>query len=1169
MTATPALTTDLKAQVKLLADDLRKRLEENSELLVEWKRIHLEAQAKDRTAMSWVDWREDRIDQAAVAWVLTTVFIRFCEDNSLVKPVWISGPVHRRQEALDAQLAYFRKTPEHTDREWLVSAIDYLGTLPATSALVDTHSALEYVSPSGDAVTKIVEFWRRRGDDGALIHDLSDGSLSTRFLGDLYQDLSGYAKDKYALLQTPVFVEEFILDRTLEPALAERPLEGFRMIDPTCGSGHFLLGAFARILDRWHKRAPGVELQARVQTALDAIHGVDLNPIAIAIARFRLMTAALRACELRSLEDAPAFKFHLAVGDSLIHGPDENVIPGLEARSSFMPFHYATEDGSVLMDLLHEGRYDAVVGNPPYITVDDGAVNRIYRSKFGKICKGSYALSVPFMVEFFALAKKGEDSGWVGMITSNSFMKRRFGAPLIEEFLPKIDLKIVIDSEGAWIAGHNTDGTPTVILVGRRQPPASRQVRCVLSKGKRETRVHGNEGQGPYWSALTGHLDEPGWDSEWITIADLDRSLLSRHPWSLSGGGAVELKALIDGTSAKTLGAIAADVGLGAVTREDDAYMLGSAALARWRVSDRHQRPLVEGRSIREWGVNDAMESLWPYNPLTLAAECDPYAYRLLWPCRTILADRTAYGQTQVERGLQWFEYSMFFRARYKKDFSIAVPTVSTSVHAALIHGNLVFKDTAIVIILREDPTSQWPFFLLGALNSSVACFWIKENSQPKGGAAGISWLRTYQVNGATLQKLPLPSSHSSDRARILDSLAQELTSYEPRASFATGAPSALTLGAARVKESETFTRMVSLQEESDWEFYRLYGVIDDDMTYSGDDLPEIIPGERAFEIALAQNGQQSIWFERNGSMPVTDIPHNWPTGYRELVKRRISLIASNPYIKLLEKPEYKRRWQRVSWEKRQEQALRNWLLDRLEDPKLWFDSQRRPSPRSMAQLADIVNRDAEMVSMLALWEGRPDVPVTDSLKRLLEDEAVPFHSGYRYKESGLGKRKAWEEIWTLQRREDAGEKIQIDVPPKYTAADFTKASYWKHRGKLDVPKERFILYPDASRDGDGTPLLGWAGWDHAEQALALASIIHDREQEGWSDERLVPLVAGLAELQPWVDQWHGDVHPVYNVPLAAFCAEELARRAAQVSMTIEQLRWWRPEKKGKGRGKG
>ena len=88
------------------------------------------------------------------------------------------------------------------------------------------------------------------------------------------------------------------------------------------------------------------------------------------------------------------------------------------------------------MEILEEGRYDAVVGNPPYITVKDKALNKIYRSKFGKVCKGKYALTVPFMVQFFALAKRGEQSGWVGMITSNSFMKREFGVPLIETYLP-------------------------------------------------------------------------------------------------------------------------------------------------------------------------------------------------------------------------------------------------------------------------------------------------------------------------------------------------------------------------------------------------------------------------------------------------------------------------------------------------------------------------------------------------------------------------------------------------------------------------------------------------------------------------------------------------------------------------------------------------------------
>jgi hypothetical protein len=364
---------------------------------------------------------------------------------------------------------------------------------------------------------------------------------------------------------------------------------------------------------------------------------------------------------------------------------------------------------------------------------------------------------------------------------------------------------------------------------------------------------------------------------------------------------------------------------------------------------------------------------------------------------------------------------------------------------------------------------------------------------------------------------------------------------------------------------------MIAVQEELDWEVYRLYGLIDEDLTYSGDDLPGLALGERAFEIALAravENGdEETAWFARHGSTPITEIPGLWPSGYRELVQRRLDMMESNPFIRLLEKPEYKRRWAQEPWEKRQERALRDWLLDRLEDRSFWFDPQERPRPRSVGQLADDVGRDADLVSVLALWEGRPDVPVTQSLVRLLADEAVPFLAAYRYKDSGLSKREEWEQTWALQRREDAGEDVgPIPVPPKYTSADFRKASYWHARGKLDVPKERFILYPDAGRETDPTPLFGWAGWDHAQQSLALSVIIADREKDGWADDRLVPLVAGLGELQPWVDQWHGEVDPAYGLSLAAFCREQLTARAAQVGKTAVELAAWRAATATRGR---
>src|SRR6516164_2750838 len=98
MTASPALTTDLQRQVLVLEDDLRARVAADPEMEGRWKQEHQRALTKERTAASWVAWRDDRVTQAAVACVLASVFLRFCEDNALVSPVWISGPEHRRQE---------------------------------------------------------------------------------------------------------------------------------------------------------------------------------------------------------------------------------------------------------------------------------------------------------------------------------------------------------------------------------------------------------------------------------------------------------------------------------------------------------------------------------------------------------------------------------------------------------------------------------------------------------------------------------------------------------------------------------------------------------------------------------------------------------------------------------------------------------------------------------------------------------------------------------------------------------------------------------------------------------------------------------------------------------------------------------------------------------------
>ena len=287
----PALLSDLQKLLQRLEADLLQR-SESAEVPEVGQRLREEyerAKKAQRTAQNYEDWRSDAITQAAAAWVLSCVFVRFLEDNRLIDPPKIAGPGKRLQQARDEWELYLGKAKQPNERDYLLSVFDELARLPGTKEVFGPHNPIRELPNwlSGDGARDMLAFFQKidanSAESNKLIHDFTDPAWETRFLGDLYQDLSEAARKKYALLQTPEFVEEFILDRTLEPALnefgraekitktAQQELPGvnlegqerlyapFRMIDPACGSGHFLLGSFRRILDRWQRNEPGAK----------------------------------------------------------------------------------------------------------------------------------------------------------------------------------------------------------------------------------------------------------------------------------------------------------------------------------------------------------------------------------------------------------------------------------------------------------------------------------------------------------------------------------------------------------------------------------------------------------------------------------------------------------------------------------------------------------------------------------------------------------------------------------------------------------------------------------------------------------------------------------------------------------------------------------------------
>ena len=1198
------LLTDLKVQVKALEADLRLNGVTNSTTAAELRREWQAARDAQRTAAAFEMWREDRVTQVAVAWILGTVFVRFCEDNDLIEYPVIAGPGDRIAVARERQAKFFEESPELTDRDWIVEGFNALSVSPVAGGLFETHNPMWSIYPSHEAAKALLAFWRDQDADAQIIHDFTDDTGNTRFLGNLYQDLSEHAKKTYALLQTPEFVEEFILKYTLDPAIAEFGLEPepphghpdlprrLRVIDPACGSGHFLLGAFHRLLAAWQNQAGDTDKWILIARALESVHGVDKNPFAAAIARFRLMLAAMRAADVDRLTAQVDFPLNIAVGDSLIHG---YASAGKQGELGFSggpdTYTYRTEDIDDYIKSVHIlafGTYHAVFANPPYITVKDKEESDAYRILYGS-CYREYSLSVPFAERIFKLAVRGSldgiGAGYTGQITANSFMKREFGKKLIEEFFPRLDLTHVIDTSGAYIPDH---GTPTVILFGRWQYPRQHStIRAVLSV-RGEPSQPTDPSRGHVWHAIVDQIDNPGSESEWISVADIERDRFVKHPWSLSGGGAAELVKALRQVSSVQLGGRILLIGRTTHTGYDEAYFAPLGVWARHGVAEKRRILIVEGEIVRDWHISVATEAIFPYNEKLLADLSDAASCQLLWCNRVYLRTRREPGGTHEEIGLTWYEWSRWHPERFRMPLGIAFSFVATHNHFVLDRGGKVFNRSAPAIKLPEGASEDDYLALLGVLNSSAACFWLKQVSQNKGnggiggGIGDEAWEPRYEFTSTKLEQFPLPPNLPLEFGRELDRLAEQLSATEPSAACADGAPTRDRLDTARVEHDRIRGRMIALQEELDWDVHQRYGLLDqtetDRLIAKPDSVPELRLGQRAFEIVLArrmQDGQANTqWFVRHGSTPVIEIPPEWPDDYRAVVASRIETIQRRRDIGLIERPECKRRWQSEPWEKKEQVALRNWLLDRCEDRDLWYvtDHQGNRQPRMMtvSRLADRLRSNADIVSVARLYAG-PDADLADVFKQIIVDEHVPYLSQLRYSGTGLLTRLLWERTWDLQREEDrTGQRLDIDVPQKYKKEDFLRTSYWNQRGKLDVPKERFISYPGASSDSDDSLLLGWAGWDHREQALALITLIEERSaMDGWNAEKLITLLAGLLEIMPWVRQWHNEVDDNFGASPAHEYDTYLTSQREKYGLTEDDLRAWKPSAPMRGRRRG
>lgn len=167
----------------------------------------------------------------------------------------------------------------------------------------------------GSVYEGLLELVPVRGDDGR----------SFAFAGGA--EAKGNARKISGSYYTPDSLVQTLLDSALDPVLERAEAEGgvdailaLDVIDPACGSGHFLLGAARRMATRvaqFRANADGIDApdyaRAMRDVARNCIHGVDRNPMAVELAKVALWIETVEPGKPLGFLDT-----NLVCGDSLL-----------------------------------------------------------------------------------------------------------------------------------------------------------------------------------------------------------------------------------------------------------------------------------------------------------------------------------------------------------------------------------------------------------------------------------------------------------------------------------------------------------------------------------------------------------------------------------------------------------------------------------------------------------------------------------------------------------------------------------------------------------------------------------------------------------------------------------------------------------------------------------
>lgn len=496
------------------------------------------------------------------------------------------------------------------------------------------------------------------------------------------------------------------------------------ILDPACGSGAFLNQALDFLIKEHHLlnelqtklRGGGFVFPDIESTVLENnIYGVDLNEESIDIARLSLW---LRTAQpRRKLND---LSNNIKCGNSLIN---RKSLAGDKA------FYWEKKFESI----IDKGGFDVVIGNPPYVSHDRVDHKQFLKENY-KCHQGFADLFCYFYELGINLLKPG---GVLSYITSNSFLRAEYGAPLRKLLLETCTLNSITNMEDAQIFSDAIVNSSILTL----SKGISHSEKCQIVNKKYD-------------------LNDDFW-----TYIDVNKFYYNQNdfdelPWNLSKPEYLDLRNKIK-SDHPTLSQLGAIIKLGLATGFNEAFVISDETKRKLIIEDSNSKniikPMLRGKDINKY--------FYTLPNLSLLLTKNGIDVKNEYPA--IFNHLDSFGSKFKARGAKGQHWTNLRACSFFEDFKrekIVWIELTDEGRFSYCDEEVYLLNSAYFLLPPPELNTR---YLLAVLNSNIIKYYLKQIANTSG-VGTTRWINIY------VKEFPIPIISDTDQA-IMGAMGKEI----------------------------------------------------------------------------------------------------------------------------------------------------------------------------------------------------------------------------------------------------------------------------------------------------------------------------------------------------------------------------------------------------------